>query len=214
MLKIIFITLSAVICLLAVYLLNQARLYKYRQRLIDTYTFPKKLSDEVANKYPHLDEQQIQSVIKGLREYFHICLDANKKFVAMPSQVVDVAWHEFILFTKEYNHFCKKAFGRFLHHTPAEAMEKPTLAQDGIKNTWKIACKRERINPKAPTALPTLFALDTLLKIEDGFKYSVNCSIKGSNQYCASHIGCGSGSGCGGSSDGGGSSCGGGCGGD
>lgn len=37
-----------------------------------------------------------------------------------PSQIVDLAWHEFILFTKAYSDFCVLHFGRFIHHYPGE----------------------------------------------------------------------------------------------
>ncbi|MOA66413.1 hypothetical protein D3C78_1931600 [compost metagenome] len=65
--------------------------------------------------------------------------------------------------------------------------------------------------------LPLLFAIDALLNIEDGYRYSLNCQDRSSplygDGYCAGHIGCGgscdSGSDGGDSGDGGG-----GCGGD
>lgn len=197
-----------------VYRYLRAAKIKKREALIDRYRFPDSINQKILEKYPHLNEQQLNQVILGLREYFHICNVAGRKMVAMPSQVVDVAWHEFILFTRKYDLFCKNAFGRFLHHTPAEAMETPTLAQTGIKRAWKIACQREDIKPKIPYKLPLIFALDVQLGINDGFTYTLNCKALGKDGYCASHIGCSSG-GCGGSSDGGGSSggCGGGCGG-
>ena len=96
----------------------------------------------------------------GLREYFHLCNIAGKRMVSMPSQAVDLAWHEFILFTKQYETFCTNAFGRFLHHTPAEAMTSPTVAQTGIKTAWRISCYREKMQPKSATRLPMLFAMD------------------------------------------------------
>lgn len=73
--------------------------------------------------------------------------------VAMPSQVVDDGWHEFILFTRSYKSFCKKALGRFLHHTPTEAMRTPTSAQEGIKRAWRLACAKENNNPGKPNRL-------------------------------------------------------------
>ena len=36
-----------------------------------------------------------------------------------PSKKVDKAWHEFLLFTREYEAFCQERYGRFLHHDPA-----------------------------------------------------------------------------------------------
>lgn len=121
--------------------------------------------------------------------------------VSMHSQAVDVVCHEFILFTKKYERFCATALGRFLHHTPAEAMKSHIVAQEGIKRARQISCVREGIKPKSPSKLPLLFELDTLLNIPDGFKYSLHCKTSsphgtnttGSNAYCASHIGCGSG---------------------
>lgn len=35
-----------------------------------------------------------------------------------PSHTVDLAWHEFILFTRAYDKFCHEKLGRFIHHTP------------------------------------------------------------------------------------------------
>lgn len=199
-----------------------------REQHIKGYAFPESIRDKVWKRYPHLTEAQLSSVMAGLREYFQICNTAGKRMVSMPSQVVDVAWHEFILFTRQYQDFCRKGLGRFLHHTPAEAMNSRAAARQGIKTCWRIACIREGLSPREPTALPRLFALDAQLGIADGFHYTPNCKGMqrgegGATVYCAGHIGCGScASGCagGGSSDAGSgcsscsSGCSGGCGGD
>lgn len=135
----------------------------------------------------------------------------------MPSQAVDVAWHELILFTKTYQLFCKQAFGRFLHHIPAEAMSSPTQAQAGIKRAWRLACMQEGINPMHPARLPLLFAIDAMLKIPNGFYYALDCQSAGAYPYCGSHIGCGTdcaGTSGGDSGDSDSGSCGGSCGGD
>lgn len=201
--------------------LNRKSIISKRGEYIDRYAFPRTIQQKLQEKYPHLNDRQAADVIEGLRDYLHICNAAGKKMVSMPSQAVDVVWHEFILFTMQYQHFCKKALGRFLHHVPAEAMKTPVSAQQGIKLAWKIACQREGISPKSPTRLPRLFALDAMLNIPNGFTYQLKCQRNAKTAgsscggYCASHIGCSSGcgtSGCASSgSDGGG--CGGGCGG-
>lgn len=195
-----------ILFIVAVVLLVTAFIYtsyvrSYRTRMISTYTFPESISKKVSETYPHLSDQQINQVMEGLRDYFHIINMAPKnKMVAMPSQVVDVAWHEFILFTEEYARFCRKALGRFIHHTPAEAMKSPTKAQEGIKRAWRLACIRAQINPAKPTKLPLLFAIDSRLEIENGFEYQLNCKKPdlGNKGQCATHIGCSTG--CGGNS--------------
>lgn len=181
-----------------------------RQQWLESCRFPESLKRKVMLTYPHLSLQDAELVSEGLRAYFQVCNLAGPRMVAMPSQVVDVAWHEFILSTRKYQAFCQQALGRFLHHTPSEAMAAPTQAQEGIKRAWKLACYLEKINPQKPNRLPLLFAMDGLLDIENGFHYSLNCAESAKGEYCASHIGCGSCSSCAGDASG----CGGGCGGD
>ncbi len=183
-----------------------------QKRHIERTALPVSVKQKLSETYPHLKPEQAQKVLDGLREYFYLCHTAGQRMVSMPSQAVDVAWHEFILNTRRYHQYCQRAFGRYLHHTPAQAMSSPTLAQEGIKRAWWLACKREGIDSKHPERLPLLFAMDKELNITDGFFYALDCKRVATADYCASHIGCGSG--CGGDSDSGGSDCGGGCGGD
>ncbi len=193
---------------------KRARLGR-REAFIADYAFPTVIKAKVRKRYPHLSEGQLALVMVGLREYFQLCNQAGRRMVAMPSQVVDGAWHEFILFTRAYELFCRRGLGRFLHHTPAEAMTSPTLAQAGIKRAWRLSCQREGLPARATPRLPLLFAMDTDLDIPDGFKYALDCQRPGSHPYCAGHIACGGG--CAGDSGGSGGGCGGdggGCGGD
>jgi hypothetical protein len=190
-----------------------------REAFIENYPYRKFLDQRLAARRPELSSEQREQVFRGLRDYFHLCNAAGQRMVAMPSQVVDDAWHEFILFTRQYDQFCRNAFGRFLHHTPAEAMPSRTAASNGIKRAWRLACAHEQIDPKKPERLPRLFALDALLLIAGGFVYQLDCLAAGQagTGFCASHIGCSSG--CsgdsggadsdGGSGDGGGGGCGG-----
>jgi hypothetical protein len=221
----ILIVLGALALIIALALLGRRR-NQAREAVIDDVTFPDGIAQRVRKRYPHLTDEDMTLVFAGLRQYFQMARLARRRMLSMPSQVVDVAWHEFILFTRNYQVFCDKALGRYLHHTPAEAMRGPQDAQEGIRRAWRLACALESISPRTPPRLPLIFVLDDKLRIPDGFRYSLNCLAAaalaqtarsdGSMTYCASHIGCGSGGGDGGcSSDSGCSSGdGGGCGGD
>lgn len=188
----------------------------YRRAYIDKFVFNEGLRRKFREVRPGLTRVQEDLVFDALREWFHVCRLAGQHFVSMPSQVVDDAWHTFILFTRSYGEFCRRGLGRFLHHTPAEAMSAPTQAQDGIRRAWRLACICEQIDPRAPGRLPLLFAIDATLGIANGFHYALQCEPGVAGAYCASHIGCGSGcgSGCSGGSSCGGDGGGGGCGGD
>jgi hypothetical protein len=214
------IKLAIAITVLAVLaLVWRQRARRHREAFIDRFPYTEFLDRRLAARRPGLTPEQRGEVFVGLRDYFQLCRMGGRRMVAMPSQAVDDAWHEFILFTRHYARFCNGAFGRFLHHTPAEAMRTPTEASDGIKRAWRLACAREGIDPARPKRLPRLFTIDAALGIAGGFIYHLDClaatgGATGSG-FCASHIGCGGGcSGDSGGPDGdGGGDGGGGCGG-
>ena len=140
---------------------------------------------------PELTIKDCQLVNKGLRQFFLAYLKSGRKYVSMPSQVADDLWHEFILYTRQYDRFCRKAFGGFFHHTPAVVLKTSRQNNAGLRRCWRYACKDELINPKKPVRLPLLFALDAKLNIAGGFHYVPDCSSvrregddEGSVVYC------------------------------
>ncbi|KAA5828438.1 hypothetical protein F1721_28785 [Saccharopolyspora hirsuta] len=42
-----------------------------------------------------------------------------------PSKPVDIGWHAFILYTLEYEAFCHRVAGRFIHHVPQDVPGAP-----------------------------------------------------------------------------------------
>jgi len=225
--------------LIGIVLFLKKEKYDKQRRFIEHYKFSPALLKRVQKEHEYLSDEDMLKVARATKDYFLICHMARGKMVAMPSEIVDVLWHNFILFTREYESFCKQGLGRFLHHVPTEAMQSKIQAQEGIKRAWRLACAKEDINPKRPTKLPLLFAIDKVLNIKGGFTYELDCktaphasssnSSRGCGGYCATDINCTSG--CvgesgnssydghggdghsGGDSSCGGHSCGGGCGG-
>ena len=204
-----------------------------RRRFIREATFPRFLGAKLLAQYPQLQPRDVELVLHGLRQFFIAYLRSRRQFVAMPSRVVDAAWHEFILHTRAYEAWCNAAFGNLLHHTPAEVLGRDPKRNDGLRRTWYWACKEESIDPRKPGRLPLLFALDRKFAIAGGYSYVPDCSDinhqAGSDAYCGTSFGDGGGSsgatgdadgfgGCESSGDGGGDGgdgggCGGGCGG-
>lgn len=179
-----------------------------RESYIRDFILPHGLFDKLRARHPHLSLKDCQLVAQGLRQFFLAHLKSGRQYVSMPSQVADDLWHEFILYTRNYDQFCRKAFGRFLHHTPAAVLSKGQQGNAGIRRTWFYACHEENINPRKPSRLPLLFALDGKLNIPNGFAYVPDCSGfqrkdgngDGGVPYCGADLG-GAGSGCGGGSD-------------
>jgi hypothetical protein len=146
------------------------------ERYIDEYPFSGALHDRFAQEHPELSAQNRELVFAGLRQWFLVCRLAGPTFVAMPSVAVDDAWHEFILFTREYARFCQAAFGHFLHHTPTAGLEVGNpgdVMRDGYILSWHHACAVDEVDPLAPDRLPLLFALDERLEIASRFAHSL-----------------------------------------
>lgn len=197
-----------------------------RAEYIRQYTFPPGLFEKLRKTRPELSLKDCQLVSQALRQFFLAYLKSGCKFVSMPSQVADDLWHEMILYTRHYELFCNNAFGRFMHHTPAVVLGADKQNNTGLRRCWWYSCREENIDPRAPTRLPLLFALDGKLGIADGFHYQPDCkgvrrSESGSTGgYCGgdfssdSFDGSTDGFGDASSGDGGDSGSGGGCGGD
>ena len=166
-----------------------------RERFIRDYVFPKGLMDRFAKQRSDLSLKDRALVARGLRQFFLSYLLSGRRFVSMPSQVADELWHEFILYMKNYDAFCSKAFGRFLHHTPAVVLGAEQQNNEGLRRCWYWCCKEENINPKNPTRLPLLFALDAKLGIADGFIYTPDCKALTTSQSGTLHCGADLGSG-------------------
>ncbi|MEW6515216.1 MAG: hypothetical protein AB1443_14585 [Pseudomonadota bacterium] len=168
-----------------------------RERFIREYAWPKGLLDRLGKRRPELGLKDRALVARGLRQFFLAHHLSGRRFVSMPSQIVDDLWHEFILYTKGYDAFCKQAFGRFLHHTPAVVLGTEQQNNEGLRRCWYWCCREENINPQHPSRLPLLFALDSKLGIADGFVYAPDCKGLTSNQngtpHCGADLGSGSG---------------------
>ncbi len=205
-----------------------------RRQFVREAVFPGFLIGKLRAAHTQLSERDAELVLHGLRQFFMAHLRSGRRFVAMPSRVVDTAWHEFILHTQGYQRWCHAAFGGLLHHTPAEVLGRDARRNDGLRRSWYWACKEESIDPRKPTRLPLLFALDAKFDVPGGFRYVPDCADinrqADSGTQCGSSFsssdggsgdaggfgGSESSSGDGGGSDGsgdGGGGCGGGCGG-
>jgi hypothetical protein len=146
-----------------------------REEFIRAYRWPAGLLERLEKQHAGFERKDSALVSRGLRQFFLAYSRSGKRFVSMPSQVADDLWHEFILYTREYQAFCRKAFGGFLHHTPAVVLSADRKNNEGLRRVWWQCCKEENIDPVHPSRLPLLFALDAKFKIAGGFIYHPQC---------------------------------------
>lgn len=161
-----------------------------RAEYIRTYAWPPGLLDKLAAHHRGFSRKETALVAQGLRQFFLAYLNGGRRHVAMPSQVADDLWHEFILYTRAYRTFCDGAFGGFLHHTPAVVLADGARKDNtGLRRVWLQCCREDGINPSNPSRLPLLFALDVKLKIPGGYRYYPDCAALRRNGDAGSQCG-------------------------
>ena len=115
----------------------------------------------------NVEIDKTRAIYEGMREYQHqllanklqadlsiskedasVLFDDIKRFIAMctstsqplaPPRSIDLAWHQFILMTKDYRSFCNDYCGRFIHHLPADPFEARRDFVDARQQTRLIA---------------------------------------------------------------------------
>jgi hypothetical protein len=97
---------------------------------IARYGKTKSLSEEIALK--HFTE---------LKKFLIVCFENDGQGRITPSRKLDEVWHDFILFTKDYQEFCIKYFGKMIHHKPSlmDSKEKEIIMNNGYLRSLSIA---------------------------------------------------------------------------
>src|SRR5215470_16021690 len=102
------LTMLAVIGLAAFTAFLYRSWLKYRREdFIRNYRWPAGLLARLERHHAGFDRKDSALVSRGLRQFFLAYLRSGVKFVSMPSQNADDLWHEFILYTREYQNFCQ-----------------------------------------------------------------------------------------------------------
>ena len=92
----------------------------WTKKIFKEYPFLKKKIYKATSDYTENTEELLEETLR----FLFLITKYNQTLT--PSISVDLAWHEFILFTKLYQTFCDEHFGRFIHHNPDESKESNT----------------------------------------------------------------------------------------
>ena len=63
-----------------------------------------------------LDGREATALMEDMLRFLFLC--GTSEQVYAPTERIDVAWHHFILFTRDYRQFCLHHFGRLIEHNP------------------------------------------------------------------------------------------------
>lgn len=70
---------------------------------------------------------EAEELVKELLRYLVLGRLYPHKYWYMASRLVDEAWNQFVLFTRQYLAFCQQYFGQYVHHQPGMSPDVPEL---------------------------------------------------------------------------------------
>jgi hypothetical protein len=108
-------------------------------------------------------EEEAVDIFQETKKFLYICRMPGI-FIPDDLLIVDEMWHNFILFTKEYQRFCDEHFGSFIHHLPATKKEKALQKQMNVEDPEKAG---KEFNEKLRVLLSTAYDVlgeDTVIK--------------------------------------------------
>src|SRR5262249_7476036 len=109
-------------------------------KVLDTQALGRARTDALIRPLPEVLAYNNDAVVARYRKDFGISSDDAallfsdvKRFlwlaavegVVSPPPKIDDGWHTFIIFTADYEQFCQRYFGRFMHHRPQRPGDKP-----------------------------------------------------------------------------------------
>ena len=83
-----------------------------------------------------LSKKEAEALFHDTKLFLYLCA-SRKDGPFVPSRAIDAAWHQFLLFTKDYRDFCHRFFGRFLHHQPHDSRN--ASKRGGALRTLRVA---------------------------------------------------------------------------
>ncbi len=116
------------------------RVLSFTELGLNQFKIPSYLSEKLIANGDFETPEDASLAFEELKKYLWLgkVSGLNNNSLPMFSKEVDSAWHQFILFTREYTQFCNSFFGEYIHHAPEikstiKRTEKPKSSK-GIKN--------------------------------------------------------------------------------
>ena len=123
-------------------------------------------NDDVISRFTDqfkISEAEAEDIFTETKKFLYLC-QLPGIFIPDELLIVDEMWHNFILFTKEYQQFCDRHFGRYFHHLPASKAEKENHKVEEAANPDRI---REAFNQKLSIVISQAYdhlGPDTVIK--------------------------------------------------
>ncbi len=113
-------------------------------------------SDEVIHRFVDdfgVDFAEVEEIFLETKRWLWLCAFRRFEFeqgkgafsqspLASEALVIDLMWHTFLLFTKDYSDFCQRHFGFFIHHYPMSREQKRLATEEQERDPSAFRIKR------------------------------------------------------------------------
>ena len=100
------------------------------------------------------DEAEAQLLFREVKRFLVLVRSCDDAPWDMYSRRVDEAWHQFVLFTREYIQFCMGCFGSYVQHRPGGP---PAIASEGAASESSFSGFRARYEAFFGERLPDVW---------------------------------------------------------
>lgn len=95
---------------------------------------------ELVQRFKHkleMSDADAEQLFVDTKRYLYLCAISGKPLA--PPAAIDQGWHEFLMYTKDYQEFCLKHLGKFVHHTPNPVLHPHEVLR--ISDTSQLAAE-------------------------------------------------------------------------
>ena len=87
----------------------------------------------------NVSKEDAELQFREMLKFLYCCAISKKPLT--PSKKLDEPWHTFVLFTRDYEAFCKNYLGKFIHHVPDidESIETKKANKKRYEQTYEVA---------------------------------------------------------------------------
>lgn len=83
---------------------------------------------ELTNRFErvlNISQPEAEQLFEDVKKYLFLAVITGERLA--PTDSIDLGWHEFLFYTKDYALFCHRFFGTFIHHTPNPKLSPHTM---------------------------------------------------------------------------------------
>ena len=84
-----------------------------------------------------MDMAQAESIFRDTLRFLYLAGATDAKHIA-PTKNIDIGWHAFLMYTRDYAQFCEANFGKFIHHAPRRRGDAPATV-NSLAITFELA---------------------------------------------------------------------------